>query len=76
MDSQHDLASRIVEDGLMSVRDAAHFVAISRSELYLIMERGELKYVKIGRRRLIPRRSLIDFAAWNVVPTGPSERPR
>ncbi len=62
-----DAAALVVADGLMSVRDAARFVALSRSELYVLMDRGELTYAKIGRRRLVPRRALIQLAARNVV---------
>lgn len=67
MATDDDAVSRVVSDGMMSVRDAALFASISRSELYLLMDRGELSYAKIGRRRLIPRRALIELFARNVV---------
>jgi len=35
--------------------------------LYLLMERGELAYTVIGRRRLIPHRALIELAARGLV---------
>jgi excisionase family DNA binding protein len=38
---------------LMRVRDAARLLAISRSALYQLMDRGELSYVKIGKARRI-----------------------
>ena len=51
----------LVEDGLLSVSEAQEFTRLSRSDIYARMERGELAYCKLGRRRLIPRRALIDW---------------
>ena len=53
----------LVEDGLLTVQQAATFLQISRSNLYALMERGELAFVKIGRSRRIPRRALVELAA-------------
>ncbi len=53
----------IVADGLVTLREAALFLSISRSKLYELMDNGELKFVKLGRSRRIPRRALIDLAA-------------
>jgi excisionase family DNA binding protein len=57
----------LVEDGLLTVREAQDFTRLSRSDLYARMERGELAYVKIGRRRLVPRRALIELAQRGLV---------
>jgi excisionase family DNA binding protein len=57
----------LVEDGLMTVGEAHDFSRLSRSELYARMERGELPYCKLGRRRLIPRRALVEMAARGLV---------
>ena len=57
----------LVQDGLMAVAEAAKFVGLSRSELYVRMERGELAYCRLGRRRLIPRRALLNLAQQNLV---------
>jgi excisionase family DNA binding protein len=43
---------------LLTVRDAARLLALSRSTLYNLMERGALAYVKIGRARRIPHEEL------------------
>jgi excisionase family DNA binding protein len=56
----------LVSDGLESVAEAAEFLGISRAKLYLLMEAGELHYVKIGRTRRIPKRALVQFAARHV----------
>ena len=39
---------------LLTVQAAAQRLALSRSMLYNLMERGDLAYVKIGRARRIP----------------------
>jgi len=58
-----DPATRLVADGLFTVAEAASFLRLSRSNLYVLMERGELRFVKIGRSRRIPRRAVIALAA-------------
>ncbi len=52
-----------VAEGLLTVQEAAQFLRVSRSKLYDLMDNGELKFVKLGRSRRIPRRALIDLAA-------------
>ncbi len=56
----------LVDEGLLSVLSAARFLAMSRSSLYQLMERGELAYVKIGRARRIPRRAVVELAAAHL----------
>ncbi len=53
----------LVADGLVTVQEAAQFLSISRSKLYELMDNGELTFVKLGRSRRIPRRTLVDLAA-------------
>ena len=55
--------AELVADGLLTVREAATFLRISRSNLYALMEHGELAFVKLGRSRRIPRRALVELAA-------------
>ncbi len=57
-----DNDAALVEDGLLTVAQAADFLQISRSSVYMAMDRG-LPFVKLGRSRRIPRRALIEFAA-------------
>ena len=58
---------KVVEEGLMTVREGARFAAVSVAALYSMMARGELAYVKLGRSRRIPRRALVELAARNLV---------
>jgi excisionase family DNA binding protein len=44
-----------------SVEEAAHLTGLSRDLLYDEMRRGNLVYVKVGRRRLITRQHLQQF---------------
>ena len=56
----------VVADGLMTIQEAAGFLRLSRSAIYLFMERGELPFVKLGRSRRIPRRAVIALAAGGL----------
>ena len=53
----------LVADGLLTVREAAAFLRISRSTLYVLMDHGELPFLKLGKSRRIPRRAVIELAA-------------
>lgn len=57
----------LLADGCLGVPEAAEFIGLGKSTLYLMMDRGELPYVKIGRRRLIPKRVLVRMAAQHLV---------
>ena len=56
-------SAALVEDGLVTVPEAAGFLRLSRSKVYALMEQGELAFVKLGRSRRIPRRALVALAA-------------
>jgi excisionase family DNA binding protein len=56
----------LVEDGLLTVSEAAEFLKLSRSKLYQLMDDGELAYSKIGCSRRIPRRAVVELAARNL----------
>lgn len=59
--------NEVLADGALSVGQATKFSGIGRSELYKRMGEGTLPFVKIGKRRLIPRRALVELLAANVV---------
>jgi excisionase family DNA binding protein len=57
----------MVRDGFLTVPDAARFLGISRSKVYLLMDDGELIYAKFGSSRRVPRQALIDYATRNLI---------
>ena len=63
---QRNNRGELVQDGLLTIREAIAFLRLGRSTLYGLMERGVLPYVCIGARRLIPRRALVDLAASHL----------
>ncbi len=46
------------ERACLSVGEAAALAGLSVSFLYVLMERGTLRSVKVGGRRLVPREAL------------------
>ena len=56
-------SAELVADGLLTVRECAEFLHLSRSKIYELMDAGELCFVKLGRSRRIPRRAVIELAA-------------
>ena len=58
-----DRDAALVEDGLMTVAEAARFLKLSRSSVYKLMDEGQLQYTKLGRCRRVPRRALVELAA-------------
>ncbi len=46
---------------LFAIAEAATILGIGRTNVYALLKRGELRSVKIGGRRLIPRQALEDF---------------
>jgi excisionase family DNA binding protein len=65
----------ILGGGLRTIEEAKNYTRLSRATLYLLMERGELPYTSIGRRRLIPYRALIELAARRLVGTSQHKKP-
>jgi len=60
-------AQEVVEDGLMSVKQAASFLGLSVATVYSLMGRGELPFCKIGKSRRVPRRALVELAAAHLI---------
>jgi excisionase family DNA binding protein len=56
-----------LRDGALGLDKAAEFTGLKRSYLYELIEQGELPSIKIGRRRLVPRRALVDLLDRHVV---------
>lgn len=62
-----DEVRAMVADGLETVSGAVRWTKLSRSSVYELMANGRLAFVKLGRSRRIPRRSLVDLAAGAIV---------
>jgi len=45
----------LMRDGLLTSKEAAKFLAISRTKIYEAMSSGDLPYVKLGKTRRIPK---------------------
>jgi excisionase family DNA binding protein len=60
-------AAELVADGLASIPEASKFLGISRSKLYEMMERGELRFCKLGRNRKIPWAEVRNLAARSLI---------
>jgi excisionase family DNA binding protein len=58
----------LMRDGLDRIDEAARFLKVSVSTVYLMLARGHLPSVKIGKCRRIPRRALLELAARGLVP--------
>jgi excisionase family DNA binding protein len=60
-------AAELLSDGLDRIPDVSRYLQLSRSQIYVLMDRGMLPYVRIGRSRRIPHRAVVDLAVKNLV---------
>jgi excisionase family DNA binding protein len=60
----------LIDDGFVTVPQAAAFLSLSRATVYALMDAGELAYAKFGRSRRVPRRALHDYAGRSLVKAG------
>jgi excisionase family DNA binding protein len=58
-----EIIPRLTERLAYSVDEAAQITGLSRDLLYEQMRTGRLRYVKVGRRRIITRQDLDAFLA-------------
>jgi excisionase family DNA binding protein len=56
-----------VTDGVVSVKEARRLTSFSTSYLYMLMGRGDLRFAKVGKRRVILRSSLQKLIEDNLV---------
>jgi excisionase family DNA binding protein len=63
MSSNEDLVS----SGLTTVKEASGFLNLSRGMIYKLMETGQLRYVRIGRTRRIPKLALVNLAKDSLI---------
>lgn len=56
--------AEIVADGQVEIPEAQKFLGdCSRAHVYRLFKSGELPWVQSGRRRMVPRRALREYAA-------------
>jgi helix-turn-helix protein len=61
----------LVAEGIVTLDFAMRFLSVSRPTLNKLIERGDLPtVVLVDKRRSIPRRALLDFAAKRVQAVG------
>ena len=48
---------------LLSIPQACRVLGVGRSVLYQMLSSGQIRSVKIGRRRLVPREAIDEFVA-------------
>jgi excisionase family DNA binding protein len=64
----HD-SERMVEEGAVNAAEACRFTGVGRTFLYGLLDSGPLPYVKLGKRRLIPRVELRRLLAESLTPS-------
>jgi excisionase family DNA binding protein len=50
-------------EGFATIPESAQFLRVSRAKLYDLMQKGEIRYAKVGKCRRIPWRVLREYAA-------------
>lgn len=55
---------------LYTIAEAARLWSASRDTIERLLERGELRFVRVGSRRRIPASALDEYAAEHEAPTG------
>jgi len=58
---------------VLTVAEAGEMLGISRAFAYELVARGELPVIRLGRRRLVPRRALLALIETEFVPPTPSD---
>jgi excisionase family DNA binding protein len=66
MNRKTSLNEELVKDGCFTIDESVDFTGIRRSKLYEHIRNRRIATVKLGRRTLIPKRSLIQFLAENL----------
>ena len=61
---KNDQVSQLA-DGLVRVKDAAQYLAVSRGHVYRMMNNGQLAWVQLGDARRIAMKSVVDYVNKN-----------
>jgi excisionase family DNA binding protein len=52
----------LVENGFLTVAEAAKFLHLCRATVYTLMDSGAIPYAKFGKSRRVPRQALREYA--------------
>ena len=55
------------QGGMLTVREASGMLGLSRSQIYKLMDTGEIAYAQLGGTRRIPRLELVKYLRANMV---------
>jgi excisionase family DNA binding protein len=65
---------QLLADGAVSVPEFCRLTSLGRSATYALMKSNRLRYVKLGKRRAIPRSEVVRILTEGFVGLAPSER--
>lgn len=66
-DAAPDRSRELAADGVMSVAETMAFLGLSDTTVQALLDRGEIASAKVGRRRLVSRKSVTEFLASRMV---------
>jgi excisionase family DNA binding protein len=67
---------KLAQDGALTIAEATRWLGIGRSQLYAMIALGEIRSLRIGRRRLVPRAELRAYLAARLAESDPGVDPR
>lgn len=68
LNSKTEEKSMFAEYGdIVSIEDVMNMLHIGRSNVYKLLREKEIKYVRIGVKYIIPKKSIIEFIEKNQI---------
>jgi excisionase family DNA binding protein len=62
-----DMKAQLLSEGLDKVTEVAKFFRLSVAQIYVMMNRGDLPFIRVGKCRRIPHRAVVEFATRNLM---------
>jgi len=59
--SSPPIPDEMLVQGVVTARESAEFLGISRTTLWDLMDQGDLVWLRLRGRRMVPRRALVDY---------------
>jgi excisionase family DNA binding protein len=57
----------MLDEGLVTVKEAARILGLSRSKVYGLLQQQELPFCKFGKSCRLPKKSLVCYLERNLV---------